>query len=477
LYARAVVRALVVSLIALAAGCGANDQPAACALTAPAPTDWRLHTDGTLFRDSIGRVVTLRGVDAGGRSKFAPFAPFDFPDGGYDGALAAYLDRAASWGVNAMRVPFTWAAVEPTEGTDDAQFLARYDALLDGAWARGIRTIVDMHQDVYAENFCGDGFPAWTLPQPAPAPHHDCASWFLNYGNADVRAAFDALWAPGSTVRTKLDAMWDRMVARHKDRPGVLGFEPINEPSSGSADHVVFEATTLTTFFSDETTRLRAAAPGSFVFFEPVNLGSGTTSTTLGLPSGDGLVFAPHYYQATTLAPHGDGNPDDVMAAFQRWQTYATQWNVPLLVGEFGVSHLSDSAAEYMGAHYAAMDALGVSGTEWEYSVAAEAWNEEVFGMVDADGSEFPVVAAIARPFARAVSGAEIAAAYDVAKKRYTLSYRADGGITEVTLPARAFPHGAHITLTGGCVDQTHPNLLLVRGDANALISLAIEPK
>ena len=72
--------------------------------------------------------------------------------------------------------PFRFINASALDVMDDEAFLARYDALLDGAWARGMYTIVDFHQDVYAETFCGDGFPAWTIPDPKPAPHHDCPS-------------------------------------------------------------------------------------------------------------------------------------------------------------------------------------------------------------------------------------------------------------------------------------------------------------
>src|SRR3989442_8313461 len=98
--------------LALAAALGlacskssSTDAPRArtCAVAPPAPSDARLRTDGTRFRDALGRTVALRGVNAGGRSKFAPFAPFDFDPGSpesYAKALAQYMDRAASWGID-----------------------------------------------------------------------------------------------------------------------------------------------------------------------------------------------------------------------------------------------------------------------------------------------------------------------------------------------------------------------------------------
>ena len=83
--------------------------------------------------------MLLRGVDAGGRSKFAPYMPFDYAVGrAFAAALAAYMDRAASWGIDAMRVPFTWAALEPTQGPGRRGVARALRALLDAAWARGI---------------------------------------------------------------------------------------------------------------------------------------------------------------------------------------------------------------------------------------------------------------------------------------------------------------------------------------------------
>src|SRR6202041_3902502 len=55
----------------------------ACVLELPKPPDWRMVADGTRLVDGLGRTVFLRGVDAGGRSKFAPYVPFDFVSGGY----------------------------------------------------------------------------------------------------------------------------------------------------------------------------------------------------------------------------------------------------------------------------------------------------------------------------------------------------------------------------------------------------------
>ena len=455
-------------------GCSGEEPPAVaplttCSLTRPALADLRLHAEGTALRDALGRVVVLRGVNAGGRSKLPPFAPFDFGGGGYDAALGAYLDRAASWGINTLRVPFTWEAVEPIEGVDDEAFLKRYDALLDAAWERGMFTIIDFHQDIYAAVLCGDGFPAWTLPGPHPAPHHDCPMWGTRYlTDPDVRAAFDAFWAEGSKSRAAYEKLWDRMATRYRDRPGVIGFEPFNEPAPGTADPDVWEATTLTTFYTGVTARIRAIAPSSLVFLDAAGVDSVLVATQIARPQGEGIVFAPHYYQPAALNG-STPDPGTVHSAVQRWANVGTKWKVPVLLGEFGATNSTPGATGYLAAHFDALDALGMSGTEWEYSVSPELWNGEDLSLVAGGGQENPLAAAILRPFPRAVAGDGVVFSYQAASHTMDLRFApAASGVTEIAIPERAYPSGYAVTITGGCFDRSLAGTLLVRADVGA---------
>jgi endoglycosylceramidase len=449
---------------------------ATCTVSAPTPSDWRLVADGTNFKDALGRVVFLRGVAAGGRSKFAPYVPFDYPPGGYATALAAYMDHAASWGIDVMRVPFTWAALEPNQGTNDADWLSRYDQLLDAAWARGIWTVIDFHQDIYAEPFCGDGFPAWTIPYDAGPPVHDCANWSIGYfQDQRVTSAFDRFWDAGTGVQAAYGSAWDVMIARYKDKPGVLGFEPINEPGWGSEDESMFTATTLTAFYSTIVPHMRAAAPTSLVFIDPPGLDGTSVSTTLGKPTGDGIVFAPHYYPVSTL----NAQPATDLVA---WQTIGQTWNVPVFLGEFGASNAGAGTAAFASSVFDALDTLSLSGTEWEYSIESELWNKESFSLVAADGGEYPVAKSIQRPYARAVAGSAIAQAFDAMSGTFTLTFKPTaGGVTEVAVPATAYPTGYDSVVTGGCASSgtgASAGRLLIQPAANATsVSLKITPK
>ena len=458
----------------LPGACSSRSGPSVptCTIAPPTLSDWHLHASGTQLLDTSNRVVFLRGVDAGGRSKLPPYVPFDFAAGQYASVLASYMDRAASWGINVMRVPFTWSALEPTKGQDDQAWLAMYDQLLDAAWAHGIYTVIDFHQDVYAQVLCGDGFPEWTLVSP-PAAMTDCPQWQLEYYNdASVTGAFDKFWAQGSTVQADYAAAWDVMVARYKNKPGVIAFEPINEPGWGTANVTTFEQTTLTDFYSTMVARMRAAAPTSLVFVDPPGVAGITVTTSVGRPTGDGVVFAPHFYPLAA-------EMSEVESGLAKWAAVGQSWNVPVFVGEFSVSNTSSTAAALMSAHFSALDTLGLSGAEWEYSVATLGWNGETDGMVAADGTEYPVVQGVIRPFAEAVAGSAITQSFDTTSGAFDLAFTPVTGITQISLPARAFPSGYNMTLTGACVDAaTVPGELLLQPDSGAAqVSLHVTAK
>jgi len=448
-----------------------------CALAAPTPSDWRLLADSTTLKDGLGRTVFLRGVNAGGRSKFAPYVPFDYAPGQYATALDSYMARAQSWGIDAMRVPFTWAALEPVEGQDDQAWLSRYAELLGAAWAHGIYTIIDFHQDIYSEVYCGDGFPGWTVPNP-PAPHHDCPGWSARYvGDPNVVQAFDHFWGNTTGVQTEYQAAWDRMIAHFADTPGVIGFEPINEPAAGSQAETPFEAQTLTTFHMQVAAHMRAAAPHSLVFVDPAGINGLTATTHLGNPGVTGVVFAPHYY------PLGPQSPAAVLSGLGNWADVGRAWNVPVWLGEFGASNTDPNGAAYIASVFAAADALGLSGVEdWEYSVSTELWNSESNSVVAADGTEYPVAQALIRPFARAVAGSAVTQRWDTASRTFALSYVPGNPATNVSavrLPSRAYPSGYAVEIEGGCYDPTHaPGELLVQPTAGStIVTLTVTPK
>jgi endoglycosylceramidase len=394
-----------------------------------------LSTQGTDIVDSQGRIVSLRGINTGGRSKYPPYSAFDYDEGGYDAALSAYLDRAQGWGFSVLRVPFSWNAAEPSPGTWDETYLDRYAALLDGAWERGLWTIVDFHQDVYAERYCGDGFPEWTL-EGEGEPSHDCPDWFIQYAFDDeVRGAFDDFWANERGTMDAFEAMWTEMATRHADRPGVIGFEIINEPHGGTASPAEWAADVLGPFYTHMAELVWDIAPDALVFFDTTGMDSTLTTTSLSRPEGANLVFAPHYYDPGALFDFSLSM--DVPASLQNWADLGVQWDLPVLLGEFGIDGTHRDRVNYLSEHYESFDALGMHATLWEYSDSTELWNGEDLSMVDTEGQErTDVLEVVVRPVLRALAGREAQLTWNENHGSLRLDFEADvGGVTELVLP------------------------------------------
>lgn len=114
------------ALLLLCTACAPSDalEPLRLCVIDP-PERGVLEADGTELRDAHGRIVTLRGINAGGRSKFAPYFPFEWEDPDFVAAMEDYLDRIDAFGFDVLRVPFSWAAFEPVRGVDDGLWATR----------------------------------------------------------------------------------------------------------------------------------------------------------------------------------------------------------------------------------------------------------------------------------------------------------------------------------------------------------------
>src|SRR3990167_2706406 len=64
---------------------------------------------------------------------------------------------------NVVRLGVMWPGVMPTSGTVNATYLQVMRGIVDMLGARGIYTIVDLHQDVFSRKFCGEGAPDWLV--------------------------------------------------------------------------------------------------------------------------------------------------------------------------------------------------------------------------------------------------------------------------------------------------------------------------
>ena len=366
------------------------------------PTGPELRVEGAWFVDAGDGAVFLRGLNVAGNSKVPPFVPLTDP---------AVLDPLAVSGVNVIRLVFNWEAYEPQRGVYDDAYLAAMVDIAQWSWDREIYVVVDFHQDGFSRYLaggCGDGFPEWAHPAGTTLDPPDNGPACVNWGvqmtlDPRVHSSFGAFYADDEGVRTAWLEMWGRVAAAFQPTPGVIGYDLLNEPWG-------FEASELAPLYEDAAVAIRSVHPDAILFVEGhVTTNGGAIQTGLPRPMFDNFAYSPHFYDALVLVTHtylGLTTATDI--GFDTMATKATEWNVPLFIGEFGTHGDTFGAADYMDLQYARMDERLASGAQWNFTpgwdaVDKDGWNDEDLSITDDVGAIRPNWRV--RPYPRRVAG------------------------------------------------------------------------
>ena len=447
----------------------------------PSATPIKVSSDGALV-DGHGRQVTLRGLNSGGRSKWAPFVPFPIADNeplsSFKTKADAYYARYKPWGLDTVRLTFSWEALEPTKGKYDEAYLDRYEAMVQAAGAHGLKVSVDFHQDVYASPFCGDGFPLWTLKDPNYGPPcRDNHSWFTNYFNTHVQDSFKRLFDNTDGLLDAFKAMWAKIAKRVGKHDNVIGYEIINEPGGWRADNLkVWKEGTLNPFHTAMVAHLKKpeVGGGKLVFFDNPGVEALAADTHHVRPKGDDLVYAPHYYDSQLLlgGQGGDADPAKALASFV---TFSSNEGLHVLLGEFGYGATATGGETWLRKVMEFIDTNRWSSTLWEYSQNEELWNKEDLSVVDKDGKERPILDVYVRPWLRAVAGQGASFSWDGKTGKATAEWTAADGVSEIVAPSRLFPDGPkNVDVQNGCWtwDKARSELR-VKASAGAAVKVA----
>ncbi len=407
-----------------------------------------LHADGAFFRDDAGAAVILRGVDVAGNAKVPPFRAITDEH---------QLDALPGWGMNVVRLLFTWEAYEPTAGSYDDAYLSYYTSVVDAAAARGLYVVVDFHQDAFSRasiGGCGEGFPMWALPPtvtPAtPDNGSSCTDWAKRLlADAGLKATWDAFYADTNGARSRYLLMIARVAAALAGRGYVVGYDLVNEPGGD-------ERTQIGPLYEDAARAIRAAHASAVIFVSPVNITSAGEATSLSRPTFANFAYAPHYYDPTVIVLHA-WNGSDESIAFSEMTATASGWGVPLFLGEWGVPPSTAEVAGYLGAVGKQLDLALASAAQWAYTpgwtaAAKDGWDGEDFSIVDDGGAARGNFRA--RPFARRVAGTPTALTVgdesDLAKNSLQLAWSNDpgAGATELFAPPAWF--GGNVDVHAG---------------------------
>lgn len=232
------------------------------------------------FEDDLSRKVMLRGVNLSGSSK-VPYKPdgstyiregfFDHRNVSFVGRpfpldqADEHLSRLREWGFNFLRLLVTWEAIEHAgPGIYDQAYLDYIVEVVRVIGKYGFNLFIDPHQDVWSRFSGGDGAPGWTLeavgfdlthfaetgaaivhathgnPYPkmiwsSNSSKLACATMFsLFFGGNDFapNTKVDGEPAQEYLQRHYIQAI-RQLAQRLRDQPHVLGYDTLNEPSSG----------------------------------------------------------------------------------------------------------------------------------------------------------------------------------------------------------------------------------------------------
>ncbi|MDY7083043.1 MAG: cellulase family glycosylhydrolase [Halobacteria archaeon] len=377
------------------------------------------------------------------------------------------MERIVSWGFNAVRLGYIWEGIEPERGEFDQEYLERQREIVRQFADNGVYVLIDMHQDLYAAEFGGDGAPAWAI-YDGGYDYELRDPWYRSYFfEPAVQTAFDNFWTNKDGIQDEFVEAWEKVAESLSNEPNVLGYELFNEPTPGWRTVGRFGSKFLPDFYNRIIRRIRQIDGETPIWVEPPIYSVVGLPTRLGGvddPAGK-LVLSFHNY-ANLI--NGEGAADTPLS---RLGLAISNFNVTRLAnrkqrrlgvpaslteygdndGVDGVDALTDAADNnYMGWFY------------WPYKESADGWNhpaEDVggVGLVENDGSDGDALETLVRPYPRRVAGIPERLRYRNKNGfvlRYTPSSSESDGRTVVYVPEKY-----KITVSGGeisCRKDSH---------------------
>ncbi len=433
----------------------------------PAPAMPLSHA-GRWITDARGRVLITHGINM--VDKLAPYYPAAV---GFDGDDAAFLH---SIGFNAVRVGVIWKAVEPQPGVYDDGYLDRIAATVHTLARHGIVSLLDFHQDLYNEEFQGEGAPDWAVQDGGlPNPKLGFPGNYL--GNPALQHALDQFFSnapgPGGTgLQNRFAAAWAHVAARMRDMSGVLGYELFNEPFPGSLwpscvtiSGCPFDSE-LSALYQRVDTAIRTTDRSTLVFYEPNVLFNNGAGTSVTPPADPGVGFAFHDYcqsEPETGSPAGCDPFDNLV--FSNALGYAARYGTALLETEFG----STTDAPYLTDSLARADADMVPWLEWAYCGCGTPTDTGSAAIV-LDPSKPPTGAnlvmgtlrALVEPYPQLIAGTPTGWSFDRASSTFRLAFstaRASGtgtfrrgAETDIATPSLVYGGAYAVHVRGGTI-------------------------
>ena len=453
--------------------------------------------------DPSGRVVIVHGFNL-----VVKVAPYEPATAGFNAADAAFLQEH---GFDAVRLGVIPQGVEPAPGRIDSAYLDSIASTVDLLSQHGIYSLLDFHQDLYNQQFQGEGLPSWMVDDDG-LPAEPQAGFPGNYfAMPALWRAYDHLWAntagpQGIGFRDWYDVALSAVAARFKGVPAVLGYDVFNEPYPGS-DYAgcfppqgcpVADRTQLAPFMAAAVAAVHREDPTHVAFVEPWLAFDYSAPTYLGQVGSGPVGFSFHAY---CLAALGTTVPDSgpprtgcnhvEQTVFANAESQAAAGHQVPLLTEFGATADQTELSEVVSL----ADADRVGWLEWAFcdcgdptgSGQAEALVYDLNRPPTGANVDQASLSTLDEPYPMVVAGTPGSYGYDPANGTFKLTYitrgpagrRLAGAVTEVHVPLLHYPHGYAVSVDGATVvSPPGAATLLLRNDtSSAQVALVIIPK
>ncbi len=433
---------------------------------------------GRWITDASGRVVLLHGVNV--VAKTVPYYP---SAGGFDAADATWLYVN---GLRVVRLGVMATGLMPTPGKITQGYIAQLADTVQTLGAHHIYVLLDMHQDGYGPKVGSDGFPDWmTLTDGKPNTNDRFPTYY--YEDPATQQAFQSLWdnakgPNGVGLQTDVAQMFGAIAQTFRSSPNVLGYDVINEPwpgttwascGAGPRGCPNLDAAELDPLYAKVDEAIRAVTQAHTVFVEPfVLFNSGNVSTTVALPGGDpnsGLSF----HQYATTAPKVTHALDVLKNAV----TWSSRTGGALLDTEWGATTTGPAITTQADQ----FDQQMLPWIFWSYCC-------EVIHTMRSPPSGSNLITssvnALVRPYPLVVAGTPTAYGYDGTDRTFTASWSTTqpdakrapaGAVSTVVVPARDYPDGYAVQVTGGRVTSRPCAPLLTLATAAGVTSVQVK--
>ncbi|KAJ3096888.1 hypothetical protein HDU97_005461 [Phlyctochytrium planicorne] len=408
------------------------------------------------FNDASGRVRIFRGPNV--VFKGPPYMPQITPNADPRYSFNEKdIQDLASVGVTAIRLGVMWAGVEPTRGQYDQNYLNTMRWIAETCQKYGIYVLLDMHQDVLSEKFCGEGVPLWAAQSSAgpfnllafPRPlqkdtfkrdkngipsRDDCRkhAW-ANYQFAyETNVAYQNLYSNHDGLRDSWVNYWKLVTKTFLGLDNIMGYNLMNEPWAGDIYKNptllvpgVADRVNLQQFLGHGAAGIRTLDPEAIIFMEGVTWDNFIASIFLvgfsEVPGGDKYkhktVLSFHHYEPTP-------NLFNINVTLGERFLDMTRLGSGGMMTEFDMGWKNGDNVPNIQKASKAMELKFVSYTGWSYSQYA-GLTGDASGLKDpSNGVIRPLMAQVySRTYATAVAGQPISQDFDDASGFYTIKF------------------------------------------------------